>query len=138
MTTPGAVADGGNGRDGDDGGRDSPPSIERLASEARDAHESAEPPANPPDEAAALAAARDGLGPVVARYVAARTGDKERLSGRQLDLLHRATNDWLAVYSLAHGVEGDPDATVRTAAELVVETHDIAATARLLTGVPDR
>ncbi|QLG26601.1 hypothetical protein HUG10_03190 [Halorarum halophilum] len=136
MTGRGATADGGDGA----AGLERPPSIERLAAEARaerEDRESAGPPANPPDSEAALAAARDGLGPVVARYIAARTGERERLSGRQLDLLHRATNDWLAVYALEHGVESDPDATVRAAAELVVDTHDIAATARLLTGVGD-
>lgn len=136
MTGSGATADGGDGA----ADRKRPPSIERLAVEARaerEKRESAGPPADPPDSEAALAAARDGLGPIVARYVAARTGEKERLSGRQLDLLHRATNDWLAVYALERGVESDPDATVRAAAELVVETHDIVATARLLTGVSD-
>ena len=131
-----AVADGGDGG-GADGAAGSRPSIERLAAEARRARESAEPPSSPPDEEAALAAARDGLGPVVARYIAARTGELERLSERQHELLHRAVNDWLAVYALAHGVEGDPDATVRTAAELVVDTHDIEATARLLVGLAD-
>ncbi|QLG64065.1 hypothetical protein HUG12_13670 [Halorarum salinum] len=111
--------------------------MERLSTEARRARESANPPSDPPDADVALEAARDGLGPVVARYVRARTGDQERLSSGQMDGLHRATNDWLAVYALGYGVETDPDVTVREAAELLVETHDIVATAGLLTGVPD-
>lgn len=122
---------------GDESGHaDGPVSIERLATRAREARESAEPPSDPPDTDWALEAARDGLGPVVARYVRARTGDLERLSSGQMDGLHRATNDWLAVYAIGYGVETDPDVTVREAAELLVETHDIVATAELLTGVP--
>jgi hypothetical protein len=81
---------------------------------------------------------RSGLAPVVEAYVEARTGDMVRLSGTELDLLNRATNDWLACYARCHGAEVDPDVTVREAAELVVETHHIGDTAALLTGVPER
>lgn len=92
--------------------------------------------ADDPDEEAALAAARDGLGPVVAQYIEARTGDLERLSPDSLSDLDRACNDWLVVYARRYGVECDPDVTIRTAAEALLDTHDITATARLLTGVP--
>lgn len=114
-----------------------PAAVERLATEAREARESTDLPSNSPAPDRALEAARDGLGPVLARYVRARTGEPERLSTDQMDGLDRATNDWLAVYALGYGVEIDPDATVREAAELLVETHDALATAELLTGVPD-
>ncbi|WP_280587066.1 hypothetical protein [Halorubrum sp. Boch-26] len=84
---------------------------------------------------AALVAARDGLGPVVGVYVEARTADEPvRFSGRELDRLHAATSDWLAVYARCRGVAADPDATVREAAELLVDTHDITDVAALLTG----
>lgn len=112
-------------------------SIEALAAEARRARETAETPADPPDEEGAMAALREGLGPVVSRYVAARTGEYERLSATQHDALHRATNDWLAVYARHHGAEVDPDVTVRAVAEAVLDTHDIATAARLLTRVPN-
>ncbi|WP_313690770.1 hypothetical protein [Halorarum halobium] len=139
MTGTGTGSDAAGDGDGADGRRsDALPSIERLAADAREAREAADAPTDPPDSEAALVAARDGLGPVVARYIAARTGETERLSARQLDGLDRATNDWLAAYARHHGVETDPDVTVRTAAELVIETHDVVATARLLTDVPDR
>ncbi|GAB7009480.1 hypothetical protein [Halorubrum trueperi] len=86
-------------------------------------------------EEAALVAARDGLGPVVGVYVEARTADEPvRFSQRELDRLHAATSDWLAVYARCRGIDADPDATVREAAELLVDTHDVTDVAALLTG----
>jgi hypothetical protein len=110
------------------------PRIRRLAAEARERRESTSVASSSPDEALGLL--RSGLAPVVSTYVEARTGDMVRLSAEELDLLHRATNDWLVCYARCHGVDADPDATVREAAELVVRTHDIDDTAALLTGVP--
>ena len=87
-------------------------------------------------EEAALVAARDGLGPVVALYVEARTGDDwVRFSEADMARLHRATNDWLAVFARCRGVDVDPDVTVREAAEVLIDTHDITDVAALLTGV---
>lgn len=87
-------------------------------------------------EEAALVAARDGLGPVVALYVEARTGDDwVRFSETEMERLHRATNDWLAVYARCRGVDIDPDVTVREAAEVLIDTHDITDVAALLTGL---
>ncbi len=91
-----------------------------------------------PDEAA-LVAARDGLGPVVATYVEARTADEwVWFSQREMDRLHAATRDWLAVYAGCHGVDADPDVTVREAAEVLLDTHDITDVAALLTGLHRR
>lgn len=113
--------------------------IADLAAEARRARESFEAPTAPPDEDRAVACARDGLGDVVALYVEARLEDEPvRFSAEEFDQLHRATNDWLAQYAGCYGVDVDPEATVRRAAELLVETHDVVETATLLTGVPDR
>ncbi len=87
-------------------------------------------------EEAALIAARDGLGPVVALYVEARTADEwVWFSEAEMDRLHAATSDWLAVYARCHGVDADPDVTVREAAELLLDTHDVTDVASLLTGV---
>ena len=52
--------------------------------------------------------------------------------------MERAINDWLALYARCHGREIDPDCTVREVAEAVIETRDVAESARLLTGVPER
>lgn len=112
--------------------------IERLAREAREARESWDGDLATPDEQHALEAARDGLGPVVACYVEARTSDDPpRFSAREHRLLRRATRDWLELFARHHGVAHDSDATVRAAAELLLETHDIVAVAELLTGVPE-
>lgn len=125
------------------GEHDPPPSryadrIERLARAARDARESWDGDLDAPDEQRALEAARDGLGPVVACYVEARTSDDPpRFSPREHRLLRRATRDWLELFARHHGVAHDSDATVRAAAELLLETHDVVAVAELLTGVPE-
>ncbi|MDR5674737.1 Uncharacterized protein AArcCO_1728 [Halalkaliarchaeum sp. AArc-CO] len=122
------------------------PRIRRLAAEARkrrenrswtDEHDPGGDRRTPED--CATAAARDGLGSVVALYVEARTAEKGvRFSTEEMELLHRATNDWLSVYAACYGVDVDPDFTVREAAELLVDTHDIRETAALLTKVPGR
>lgn len=109
-----------------------------VASDPRESVHVAGQEASDP-EAAALIAARDGLGPVIAVYVAARTGDERvRFSASELQQLHRATSDWLAVYAGCHGIDADPDVTVREAAELLVDTHDVTDVAALLTGVHRR
>lgn len=118
--------------------------IESLAADARAARFGDDYSAlgEPSDSAqtanpCALVVSRDGLGPVVGLYIDARTAnDPGRFSQRELDLLHQATNDWLAVYADCYGVTLDPDFTVREAAELLVDTHDIQQTAALLTQVP--
>ncbi|MFW5948532.1 MAG: hypothetical protein ACOCSD_02910 [Halolamina sp.] len=137
------VADGGDAVEADS----PPPSqyamrIERLAREARAARRGwpadDELDAADADEQRALEVARDGLGPVVACYVEARTSDDPpRFSAREHRLLRRATRDWLECFARCHGVANDSDATVRGAAELLLETHDVVAVAELLTGVPE-
>lgn len=138
------------GADGDaplaEGEQGPPPSryaqrIERLAADARTAREAwpdapEDVDAAEPDDERALEAARDGLGPVVACYVEARTSeDPPRFSAREHRLLRRATRDWLECFARCHGVAHESDATVRAAAELLLDTHDIVAVARLLTDV---
>jgi hypothetical protein len=59
-------------------------------------------------------------------------------SGRELDLLHRATNDYLSLYTRCHGVAFDTDTTVREVAEILLKTHNIVDTAQLVTKVPER
>lgn len=86
--------------------------------------------------ACATEAARDGLGPVIALYVEARAGDHSGFSATEMDQLHRATSDWLAVYAACYGVEIEPDVTVREAAEVFIDTHNVRETAALLTQVP--
>lgn len=140
--SPGSVT--GDARVDDDVGDGPDPStyaprIRELAAEAREARESfAVDHGDDPDERA-LALCREGLGPVVACYLDVRTDERDvALSGEELRLLHRATNDWLDQYARCYGVDLDADFTVREAAELLVKTHNIRDVARLLTQVPAR
>ena len=112
--------------------------IADLADTARHERETFDPPESP-DEERAVAYARDGLGSVVALYLEARTAEWDvEFSDRELDLLHRATNDYLSLWARCHGVEFDTDTTVREVAEVVLKTHNIVDTARLVTKVPGR
>ena len=110
--------------------------IHRLAAAARERRESFA--VSPPDEERAMDVLREGLAPVVSVYIEARSAGGVEFEAAELEALHRATNHWLALYARCHGVDHDPDVTVRTAAETVVQTHDIWDTAQLLTGVPAR
>ncbi len=112
--------------------------VERVAARAeRDRAEFDEPVA-PPNEDRALAYCRDGLGPVVAVYVEAHAGEGwTAFSADELAALHEATNAYLELYAACHGVTVNPRTTVREAAEVLLDTHDVVAVARTLTGVPE-
>ena len=112
--------------------------IESLAERARADRRAFDPPDDPPDAERAVAFLRDGVGDAVACYVDARTGTFAPLDGEEMALLERALNDWLELYARCHGTAIDAEFTVREVAELVVDTYDLADTAQLLTGVPER
>jgi hypothetical protein len=113
--------------------------IERLARRARRDREAFDPPADPPAEDEAMTYLREGVGPAVAVYVEARTGDDlVRFDPATFEDLEGAMNTWLELYAACHGVEIDASFTVREAAELLVETHNVRHVAELLTRVPDR
>jgi hypothetical protein len=113
--------------------------IDRLATEARREREAFEPPADPPDEDRAMEYLREGLGPVVMVYVDAHGGGGwTEFSQSELDSLHAATNDYLELYAACHGVDIEAEFTVREAAEVLIETHNVRDVAQLLTQVPDR
>lgn len=112
--------------------------ITELAARAEHDREEFEPPSDLPDEEQALAYLVDGAGEAIALYIEARTGEKFRFDDAEFTLLERAFNDWLGLYAACYGVDLEASFTVREAAELVVETHSIRETARLLTHVPNR
>lgn len=114
--------------------------IAANAEQARRARERFEPPQSPPDEARAMEYLREGLGPAVYLYVEARTGGGPPVSFSEVEftLLQRAVNDWLELYAGCYGVTLDAQFTVREAAELLVETHNVRDTAQMLTKVPAR
>jgi len=113
--------------------------IDELADRATADCSAFEPPAEPPDERQASSYLRDGAGPAVSLYVEAQTGDDVvHLSPDQRRALENAVADWLELYALCYGVDISVDATLREAAELLVDTQSISDVARAITGVPSR
>ncbi|MFB6075127.1 MAG: hypothetical protein ABEJ89_08950 [Haloarculaceae archaeon] len=111
--------------------------IDDLAEAASDERATLDP--DPPDDDRATEIARDGVGPTVALYCEARTGGKMiAFDEREFDRLQAALNDWLWCYAACYGVEFDRDATIREAAELLIDTRDARDVATVLTGVPGR
>ena len=98
-----------------------------------------EPPDDPPEPAKAMDILRTGVGPAVSLYVEARTGGlMVHFPPDEYRALEEAMNDWLELYAACYGVDIDADVTVRVAAELLVDTHNIKDVAQILTGVPER
>ncbi len=114
--------------------------IDALAERAQADRAAFEPPEDPPDREQALDYLREGVGPAVGVYVDARAGPDApvRFEPSAYRRLEQAMNDWLALYAACHGTRIDASFTLRTAAELLVDTHDIGTVARVLTGVPER
>jgi len=113
--------------------------IEAAVERYRRDRETFEHPADPPAPETAMQYCREGLGPTVMIYVDARANDwGVEFSEREFDQLHEALNGYLSLYTACYGVETDPDATVRAAAELLLDTHNIRDVAAVLTGVPER
>jgi len=113
--------------------------IETVVERYRQDRKGFEHPVDPPAAETAMELCREGLGPAVMIYVDARANDwGVEFSEREFDLLHEALNGYLSLYAACYGVETDPDATVREAAELLLDTHNIRDVAAVLTGVPDR
>ena len=111
--------------------------VRALARRAEQVHESLDP--DPPDEERAMELLREGFGPTVALYCAARTGESwVRFSDAEFERLERAMNDWLDCYAACYGVELAGTYSVRAAAELLVDTHNARDVAVFLTGVPDQ
>jgi hypothetical protein len=97
------------------------------------------PPTDPPAEAEAMRYLREGFGESVAVYLDARTGGPPiRFGIEEFERLESSMNTWLSLYAGCHGVELESDYTVRTVAEVLIDTHDLEATAAVLTHVPGR
>ena len=110
--------------------------LTRRASEDR---REFEPPTDPPDEERAMRYLRHGAGQAIALYIHARTGGRfVHLDTEEFAALEDAMNDWLSLYARCYGVELDASASIRTAAETLLDTEDVRAVAVVLTGVPER
>ncbi len=109
--------------------------IRRLRECARRERARFEPPAE--GEERAMEYLRNGVGPAVAVYCESHTGGTPAVTGELLTELQAAMNEWLRLYARCYGVELETEFAVRTAAQLLVDTHDIRDTAELLTKVPE-
>lgn len=112
--------------------------IDALADRARRDRRAFEEPTNPPAEERATAYIREGVGPAIVAYLDARTGEVVGLASEELAALEGAMNDWIELYARCYGVDLDAAFTIRTAAELLIETHSARDAVELLTGVPKR
>jgi len=94
---------------------------------------------DPPDERRAIELLHEGVGPTVSIYCQARTGGSwDRFAAAEFERLDATLNRWLDLYGRCYGADLDGEYSVRTAAELLVDTHNIRDTAVVLTGVPER
>jgi len=113
--------------------------IRAIAHEATEDCATFEPPADPPAQEQAMTYLREGAGPAVSLYVEARTGGlMVHFPPEEYRALENAMNDYLELYAACYGVDVTAEYTVREAAELLVDTHNIRDVAQILTGVPDR
>lgn len=113
--------------------------IDALAARAERDRARFNPPADPPDEERAMQFLQEGVGPAVWVYVEAHSGEThERFDPGQFQRLEGAMNKWLELYSCCYGVNLDAQFTVREAAELLLQTHNVQDVAQLLTHVPER
>lgn len=112
--------------------------IESIAEAAERDRERFHPPSDPPDVERAMAYLREGAGQAVWCYIEARTGEFVRLDAEEFELLEGAMNEWFELYARCYGIDIEAEFTVRQAAELLVETHNIRDVARVLTHVPSR
>lgn len=112
--------------------------ISRLVEQYRQDRATFEPPAEPPAPDEAMAYLREGFGQVIKVYIDARANDWGVVfSEAEFADLHLALNGYLELYTECYGVNFDADVTVRKAAELLIETHNIKDVAMMLTHVPD-
>mgnify|MGYP000557136483 CR=1 FL=1 len=113
--------------------------IETLEERAARDEREFSPPADPPVEERAMGFLREGVGPAVSLFVEARTGGLTvHFPPAEYDALEGAMNTWLELYAACYGVDVDGDFQLRTAAELMVDTHNVKDVAQLLTHVPAR
>ncbi|KAA9398658.1 hypothetical protein Har1130_10605 [Haloarcula sp. CBA1130] len=111
--------------------------VQDLSRRAEQVRKSLDP--DPPDDDRAMEILREGFGPTVALYCEARTGESwVRFSDSEFERLERTMNDWLRCYAACYGVEVAGSYSVRAAAELLVDTHNVQDVAMLLTGIPER
>jgi len=96
-----------------------------------------EPPPALPAEERALSYLREGFGPMLLCYLEGRTGGRlEPFTPRDVRAIEYGLETWLGLYARCYGHDVDPAVSVREAATLFVQTHDVRDVAVLLTRIP--
>lgn len=91
------------------------------------------------DHEQAMAFLREGAGQAIWIYIDGRTGDRlTPFSEADVRTLERAMNTWFELWARCEGVEVEANFSIRSAAEVLLETHNIRETASLLTTIPIR
>lgn len=111
--------------------------IDALRRRAREDRAAFEAPTDPPDSDRALAYLRDGAGEAILVYVDAHVEGHDRFAADELEALEAALNEYLHLYAACYGESIEPSCSIRTAAEALIDTHDIRAVGQLLTHVPE-
>ena len=80
-----------------------------------------------------------GFGPIVAMYLEARIkGKLIPITQNQFEKIELIMNGWLEIYARYYGEEIEANFSVRDAALLFLETHDIQDVAEILTKIPNK
>jgi len=112
--------------------------IDDLAASAERDRTDFSPPTDPPEPERAMHYLREGFGQAVWCYVDARTNGFDQIDPAEFETLEEAMNAWLELYARCYGHDIVAEFTVREAAELLLETHNVRDTAQVLTHVPER
>ena len=113
--------------------------IWELSEQATEDCAAFEPPEEPPAPERAMTYLRQGAGPAVSIYVEARTGRHMiHFPPDEYHALEGTMNAYLDLYGACYGADIQPQFTIRKAAELLIDTHNIKDVAQILTGIPDR
>ncbi|MFB6254165.1 MAG: hypothetical protein ABEI06_06120 [Halobacteriaceae archaeon] len=112
--------------------------IHTLSSKAEDRLSEFSTPDNLPDEQRALGFLTEGVGQAIKIYIDLHATDQDiRLSTTDQAKLENAMNTYLMLYAKCYGRDITPEFSIREAAEIFIDTHNIRDTAQILTQIPD-
>ena len=82
---------------------------------------------------------KNGVGPAVLLYIGARSKHGiTPITPEQFQNIENNMNGWLELYARCHGEEIEASFSLREAAVLFIETHNIFDVAQILTRIPER
>lgn len=82
---------------------------------------------------------KNGVGPAILLYIEARSKNEIiPITPKQFQDIENSMNGWLGLYARCHGEEIEISVSLREAAVLFIETHNIFDVAQILTRIPER